>query len=355
MLDPVLERLAIMGLYTETDSRRSINAGRACAAKRSTVIALGFVCVSTWSGAARADATPKSYPPCTSEPSVSSVDAAKGAFQAGRIAFEEGDYDRSILYWEDAFRRDCTAAKLLLNIARAYELNGNLESAVFALQTYLQREPETEERTTVEKRIEKLKARIEEKKPQINQEPGPQSVQAASPPPTQSNSSTPARNARPIWPVVVTGSGALGIAVGTTFAILGQKAVSAEKNRIAEEVVQTDQNGNPVLDESGEPYRCTRQGRKWDCPSDQLTANVGKAIDESKELKRAKTERAVGIILASGGAAVTAVGAYFWYTLWNPAPATALFPVPRSLATLQPALLPVIEADYRGIALLGRF
>src|SRR5688572_29021694 len=58
------------------------------------------------------------YPACASEPDAQSIQAARGAFEAGKAAFEEGDYDRAIMYWEDAYRRDCTAHAMLKNLAR---------------------------------------------------------------------------------------------------------------------------------------------------------------------------------------------------------------------------------------------
>ena len=83
---------------------------------------------------------PTRYPECTHEASEADLTAAKAAFQAGNVSFNEADYPRAILYWEDAFRRDCTAHPLLLNLARAYELNAQKRKAVVALETYLKRE-----------------------------------------------------------------------------------------------------------------------------------------------------------------------------------------------------------------------
>ena len=77
------------------------------------------------------------YAQCAHEPTETDLTAAKGAFQAGNASFDEADYPRAIVYWEDAYRRDCTAHALLLNLARAYELNGNKPQAVVALQTYI--------------------------------------------------------------------------------------------------------------------------------------------------------------------------------------------------------------------------
>ena len=103
-----------------------------------------------------ASAQAKPYPECTAEPTEGDVAAAKGAFQAGQASFNEADYARAITYWEDAYRRDCTAHALLLNLARAYELGGDKEQAVEALQTYLARKPESPQKDQINRRIEVL-------------------------------------------------------------------------------------------------------------------------------------------------------------------------------------------------------
>ena len=101
------------------------------------------------------------YVDCTREASDADVTAAKAAFQAGNVSFNEADYPRAILYWEDAFRRDCSAHPLLLNLARAYELNGQKKQAVIALETFLQRQPSSTERAQIQRRIEVLKKQID--------------------------------------------------------------------------------------------------------------------------------------------------------------------------------------------------
>ncbi len=274
-----------------------------------------------------------SYPPCTEEPSASDVDAAKGVFQAGRISFEEGDYDRTILYWEDAFRRDCTAVKLLLNVARAYELKGDLERAVLALRTYLQRDSEIQDRAAVEKRLVKLTSRLEEERKEAS---APKEEEESKPnatvPPAKAAKPKPTEASRPLWPVVTTAAGVAGLAVGATFAALGQKAVNNERDRIA----------LGVSDASGR--HCSRKGRKWECPSPELQQLLTEALDDSDELKRSKTERTVGLAVVGGGAIITGIGAYFWYTLWKKSD--------RPEAT---AVLPVVTSSYQGLSISGRF
>ena len=105
---------------------------------------------------AHAEDEPKPYPECAKAPSEVETAAAKGAYQAGNASFDEADYPRAITYWEDAYRRDCTANLLLKNLARAYELYGQKRQAVVALETYLVREPSSSDKDQIQRRIEVL-------------------------------------------------------------------------------------------------------------------------------------------------------------------------------------------------------
>ena len=111
---------------------------------------------------ANAEEPTKTYPDCGREPTEAEVAAAKGAFQAGNASFNEADYARAIDYWEDAYRRDCTANPLLLNLARAYELAGRKRQAVVSLETFLAREPNSGEKDQINRRVEVLKKKIAE-------------------------------------------------------------------------------------------------------------------------------------------------------------------------------------------------
>lgn len=103
---------------------------------------------------------PKEYPPCAGDADETNVQAARGAFEAGKAAFHESDFPRAILYWEDAFRRDCSAVLMLKNLTRAYEANAQYPEAAVALQTYLTREPEAEDKAELEAQLEALRAKI---------------------------------------------------------------------------------------------------------------------------------------------------------------------------------------------------
>jgi tetratricopeptide (TPR) repeat protein len=145
------------------------------------------------------------YPECAAHPSESDVTAAKGAFQAGTVSFNEADYDRAILYWEDAYRRDCTATLLLNHLSRAYEGLGNREQAVIALRTYLDRSPDSPERAQIQRRIEVFEQKIAEEKQQAA------AAQPPKPTPTQPTLGVPADQpnnaAQPASPPPVTSEG----------------------------------------------------------------------------------------------------------------------------------------------------
>ena len=162
------------------------------------------------------------YPECTHEASDADLTAAKAAFQAGNVSFNEADYPRAILYWEDAFRRDCSAHPLLLNLARAYELNGQKAQAVVALDTFLEREPSSTERAQIQRRIEVLKKQIDAEQAATPATPPP--VAAAAP--AQNQTQAPPQRApgppvlaehpksKQMLPLVVAGVGAATFIVG---------------------------------------------------------------------------------------------------------------------------------------------
>jgi len=99
------------------------------------------------------------YPVCQNSPLPQQVEQAKGLFRAGMQAFNEARYPEAVARWREAYRADCTAHALLLNLARAYELGGDRRSAAIALRAYLEREPNTPQRAQLERRIQVLESR----------------------------------------------------------------------------------------------------------------------------------------------------------------------------------------------------
>ncbi|MEP7126723.1 MAG: hypothetical protein ABJE95_37685 [Byssovorax sp.] len=97
------------------------------------------------------------YPECTHKPSPADQDGAKGAHKAASQFYDRGDYEKAIRYWSDAYSFDCTAHGVLINIANAYEKQGDKASAVVALETFLKR---TSSDPTIEEKIRNLKASL---------------------------------------------------------------------------------------------------------------------------------------------------------------------------------------------------
>ncbi len=89
----------------------------------------------------------------------SDEDRARAHFSAGSSYFDQGRYAEAAGQWEDAYRL-AAHAELLLNIATAYERDGDLERAVAALERYLALD-DLPDRVTVQTRLDQVQARLE--------------------------------------------------------------------------------------------------------------------------------------------------------------------------------------------------
>jgi tetratricopeptide (TPR) repeat protein len=83
-------------------------------------------------------------------------EAARVSFRAGQTAFSEGAYARSVELWEQAYRDDCTAHALLLNLAMAQELLGRPQDAIRTLRLFDSRSPGSPYVEANAKRIQRL-------------------------------------------------------------------------------------------------------------------------------------------------------------------------------------------------------
>lgn len=119
---------------------------------------VGAICLSSL--VAQAESAPIDYPVCKAKPTSSERKGAQGAFAAGEASFKEADYATAIVYWHDAYRRDCTAHALLRNLATAYELMGDRPAAIHALETFLARQPKDPESPAILRRVENLKEQL---------------------------------------------------------------------------------------------------------------------------------------------------------------------------------------------------
>lgn len=275
-----------------------------------TLLALPCLGLCLWApSAVAAEQVSTPYVECAREPTDGDVQAAKGAFQAGQAAFKEADYTRSILYWEDAYRRDCTAHPLLLNLATAYELSGNKAQAITALQTYLVRRSDAPDADQITRRIEVLKRQLEESQRATAPQAPPE---AATPEPVPTGTgpaeSTPVAAdtspKRPILPLIVAGAGgAVGLIGVAVYLGAGADIADLEKQ----------------------------------CPSRRGCSQ--KVTDDGNS---ARTRQTAGGVTAVAGFAIAAGGAAWYFLGPDQESATA-------------RVIPVVLPGYAGATLSARF
>lgn len=261
----------------------------------------------------------KHYPACTTKPTEADVSGAKGAFQAGQASFNEGDYKTAITYWEDAFHRDCTAVALLLNLGRAYELNGQKAAAVNALQAYIKRKPNSPQIDQIQKRIQVLEQKIAKQKakaastaPAASGSAGAATTAPGSsaPPPTTTGGK------RPILPLIVAGAGGV---VGLT----GLIGFLVENGKY-----------NDVLSK---------------CPNKTCTTPAEKNHYQPLAYKYNTGRNVFGAIGIVGG--VVAVGGVVWYFLSPPQTTSS----GRAASKRHTAVVPELGPGYAGLSLSGAF
>jgi hypothetical protein len=193
-------------------------------APRSLLAGAAFLLAPLAFGVGVADAQVAEYPPCTKKaPSPADLAAARGAHEAAAGFNDRGDYDKAIQYWRDAYNFDCTAHKILINIANAQEKKGDKAAAIVSLETYQDRAGAD---PAIAEKIKNLKASITTG-PATGPGPGPETA----PPPI--NGSTPppppvAPGERPYgskpWILVVAG-GAV-VVVGAVIMPVGYSGIS---------------------------------------------------------------------------------------------------------------------------------
>jgi tetratricopeptide (TPR) repeat protein len=271
--------------------------------------------------AAHAEEEARPYPECGRDPSDSDVTAAKAAFQAGNVSFNEADYPRAILYWEDAYRRDCSKHQMLLNLARAYELNGNRKQAVMALETFVAREPNAPDKPQITRRIEVIKKQIDSEEAAAAQqqpattEPSPQdqATQPTTPTPASNEPPPGEEGSRPIAPLIVVGVGGALLIGGTVLGVVSASDVDEFASH------------------------CDNPEQRTGCPDDE--------VDDANSARNRQT---MGVVIAGiGGAAV--VGGLIWYFVSPREPASAALSKPRTV------MLPTVAPGFTGLSLSGSF
>ena len=282
--------------------------------------------ISITSTAAFGEGSKTAFPPCTTTATEADRKAAQGAFAAGQGSFNEADYPTAITYWRDAYRRDCSAHALLLNLGRAYELKGDRTEAINALETYLQRKPDAADADQIRRRIENLKTQmaaaekpvapvVSAPPPAAPLPPVPTATAAPAAAPAPLDSAEGGRSRSPV-PLIVAGGGGVLAIVGAIVFVGGVTKVQE-----AEDVCPTHK-----------------------CPSDAPPDTIEKG-------NAGRQEQVIGGVLLGAGVAA-AGGGLLWYFLSSPssdAPPKTAFSLRRTAAT------PAVGPGYAGIALSGSF
>lgn len=266
---------------------------------------------------AHAEEATKSYPDCGREPTDAEVSAAKGAFQAGNASFNEADYARAIDYWEDAYRRDCTANPLLLNLARAYELAGRKRQAVLALETFQSREPNSGEKDQINRRVAVLKKKIAEEDAAAAVAPAPPTSTTAPPAEPATGPLTPISGEtakRSPWPWVVMGVGGAVVIIGTIGVVDNKKKLDEVEAK---------------------------------CPNHKCVGSDTESIKKGNDARTALNSS--GIIMGVGGAAI--VGGAVWWFLDKKSVDRAN----RQGSLKRPRLTPFVAPQLAGLSVSGAF
>jgi hypothetical protein len=273
--------------------------------------------------------SPQPYPQCAGKPTEADQKAAKSLFTAGQVSFNEADYKTAIQYWRDSHKRDCTAHLLLLNLARAFELNGDKREAVLALRTYLERQPNAADGPQIQRRIDNLEAQLGAAAQVGTGDPtGPTAVPGGDggvqPSPTGTVSPAPTETGEP--PAGPTGARPysfypwIAVGAGGVLAVIGGVVYGAGSGKVSD--------------------------AEKTCPDRKCPATAeGQAAQDTGDTGRSQMTTG-GVMLGVGAAAL--VGGLVWQFAFNN-------PKPLSDAPAVTGLGPSFGQGFSGLSLQGRF
>ena len=270
---------------------------------------LGVVTISVPAFAQQSGPSAQPYPPACSATSVSQANSeqAHAIYNAGRVAYDEGNYDGAIAQFRDAYRRDCAKHDLLIIISRSYELKGDKVEAVKALELYLERVKDPPDAVTHRTKIDNLKKQI------AAQPPPP-------PPPTATSTSTASTTTQPpqeirehtVAPWILVGVGGAAIVTGLIILVSAPGLPS-----------NCNASTNTCVRAAGEP-------------DSQYSDDQNKATNHENLPK-------IGLGVLIPGAAILAGG-----LIWH-------FAEPTGPVKKDALLTPVLAPGYAGLSAVGRF
>ena len=253
---------------------------------------------------------PMPYPAaCTSVPQSES-ERAHTIYQAGKVQYDDKNYDAAIAQFREAYKRDCSKHDLLIIISRAYELNGNRPEALRALEMYVERVPNSPDIATHKIGIENLKRQIAAAPPPAATATAPAATSTAAPP-TEMREHT-------ALPWVVTGVGLATVAVGIVVIIT-----------------------TPSL-----PPGCDADRKTCSLLTGE-TVTSSSLADRESTAGKSKSQPTIGGVIVGAGAAV-AIGGLLWHFLEPTGPV-------EKTGKIKPQLVPAVAPGYAGMSLGGSF
>lgn len=268
----------------------------------SSLVALAYAAVPARE--AHAQSGGAAYPAACSAATVpqSESERAHTIYQAGKVQYDDKNYDAAIVQFRDAYKRDCSKHDLLIIISRAYELKGDKVEALRALETFVERVPGSPDITTHRNGIDSLKKQI------AAQPPPPPSGGAAPPPPEVREHTIP--------PWVVVTVGGLGVVAGVVVIAI-----------------------TPSL-----PNGCDPKTKKCTATTAAEMANLSQRQDDAGKSQNQPTIG--GVIIGIGAAFV--VGGLLWHFLEPTGPV-------EKTGSLNPKLSPQVAPGFAGMSLGGSF
>ena len=270
----------------------------------SSLIALAFAAVPAREAHAQSSGVAP-YPAACSAATVtqSESERAHTIYQAGKVQYDDKNYDAAIVQFRDAYKRDCSKHDLLIIISRAYELKGDKVEALRALETFVERVPGSPDIMTHRNGIDSLKKQI------AAQPPPPPAAGPATSAPTEMREHT-------IPPWVVVGLGGLGVIAGVVVIAI-----------------------TPSL-----PANCYASTKKCMSTTDAERANLSQRQDDAGKSQNQPTVG--GVIIGVGAAFI--VGGLLWHFLEPTGPV-------EKTGSLKPKLSPHVAPGFAGMSLGGSF
>lgn len=226
---------------------------------------------------------------CAGSRSAQDPESARVAFRAGQTAFSEGAYGRAVELWNQAYRDDCTAHALLLNLAMAQELLGRPEDAIHTLTLFNRRSPGSPYVEANTKRIQRLERSASDQRRERARRERLDWTPVTRPAPTEETLSLPL--------AITVAGGAVAIVGGVLFAEGRLSAASADER----------------------------------CGSRAACIEVDRVVDGERARSRAEMGGWIG-----GAGLLTAAGGLAWHFLSQPdRPSDQTAPSPSRLSLLE--------------------